>query len=66
MEWILLKEQKPKRETNVLVYGKNGEIRIMQRWEEQNIWTDLETPFWDDEDILYWMPLPEKPKALEG
>lgn len=55
-EWISVKDQLPNEDDQVLAYGVNSTVGMME-----TIWVDE----FDDWNISHWMPLPDKPKAQD-
>ena len=68
MEWISVEDRLPKYQTNVLLWSGNfvftGLITPEDPEELYAIWDQVNDGFEpiNNEDITYWMPLPEPPK----
>ena len=75
MEWIRTKDQLPENDQAVIAVKelKNGTrdiciARCLLQWEHYDVSTGQTTrgPYWvcgGNNNIIYWMPLPEMPKG---
>ena len=69
-EWISVKDELPKKNTDVLIYRGQfiGDLISVYTYIGNNEWEDG-YGYWsraDDEGITHWMPLPEPPKVKEN
>lgn len=62
MKWINIKDQKPNKNSKVIIYFRDGTMDISTFNEEFEPWyTNLF--FYNKNKITHWMPLPPKPEA---
>ena len=70
MDWIKITDKMPPKNTDVIMVTSSRIIVIGDRYNGiwrvpgQTFWKDGELhSYLDDNDILYWMPLPELPSV---
>ena len=66
-QWIPCSERLPEKDKEVLVSYVGDVLAVMSLTDvcEVNVWEDPEGAWWDFEDVLAWMPLPEPYKGGE-
>ena len=64
MEWILISEQLPPVEEEVLIYSIFKTVRVWNRTghsEEISFWEDSDGYWREKDEVIAWMPLPKPP-----
>lgn len=58
MTWILVKDKKPKYDSNFLGYFDDGKMEVIYHWAAS--WESMFKHVQDNK-LTHWMPLPEPP-----